>query len=216
MGPRHVQDRLGALRPDPLARRSGIARRHRASVRPLDRINAYASDLARGQIPAHPFVLMGQMNRADPTRSPPGTETVWAYTHVPHSPRGDVARGNHRSVDRPRRRRVRRSNGSSRGRARTRVPLTDHRATSPVTARTRSARRESRRRRARWRHDGVFPTARVPAGARARSSRDASARLVPRVGIGASRRRRPWRVRGEPARAALFSDRVRRTVSRSR
>jgi phytoene dehydrogenase-like protein len=57
----------------------------------LDRINAYASDLARGQIPAHPFVLMGQMNKADPTRSPPGTETVWAYTHVPHSPRGDAA-----------------------------------------------------------------------------------------------------------------------------
>ena len=34
---------------------------------------------------------MGQMNKADPTRSPPGTETVWAYTHVPHSPRGDAA-----------------------------------------------------------------------------------------------------------------------------
>jgi phytoene dehydrogenase-like protein len=35
-------------------------------------------------------VLIGQMNKADPTRSPPGTETVWAYTHVPHSPRGDA------------------------------------------------------------------------------------------------------------------------------
>jgi phytoene dehydrogenase-like protein len=56
----------------------------------MDRVNAYAADLARGQIPAHPFVLLGQMNKADPTRSPPGTETVWAYTHVPHSPRGDA------------------------------------------------------------------------------------------------------------------------------
>jgi phytoene dehydrogenase-like protein len=57
----------------------------------LERVTAYSADLARGQIPAHPFVLIGQMNKADPTRSPPGTETVWAYTHVPHSPRGDAA-----------------------------------------------------------------------------------------------------------------------------
>jgi phytoene dehydrogenase-like protein len=56
----------------------------------MDRVIAYAADLARKQIPAHPFVLIGQMNKADPTRSPPGTETVWAYTHVPHSPRGDA------------------------------------------------------------------------------------------------------------------------------
>jgi phytoene dehydrogenase-like protein len=57
----------------------------------LDRVTAYADDLACGRIPAHPFVLIGQMNKADPTRSPAGTETVWAYTHVPHEPRGDAA-----------------------------------------------------------------------------------------------------------------------------
>ena len=57
----------------------------------MERVTGYSADLARGQIPAHPFVLIGQMNKADPTRSPPGTETVWAYTHVPHSPRGDAA-----------------------------------------------------------------------------------------------------------------------------
>ncbi|HXY94662.1 MAG TPA: NAD(P)/FAD-dependent oxidoreductase [Acidimicrobiia bacterium] len=56
----------------------------------MDRVVAYAADLSRGEIPAHPFVLIGQMNKADPTRSPPGTETVWAYTHVPHEPRGDA------------------------------------------------------------------------------------------------------------------------------
>ena len=32
----------------------------------------------------------GQMNKADPTRSPAGTETVWAYTHVPLRVRGDA------------------------------------------------------------------------------------------------------------------------------
>lgn len=34
-------------------------------------------------IPARPFLLGGQMTTTDPTRSPAGTETVWAYTHVP-------------------------------------------------------------------------------------------------------------------------------------
>jgi phytoene dehydrogenase-like protein len=56
----------------------------------MDRITAYAADLAQDNIPARPFVLIGQMNKADPTRSPAGTETVWAYTHVPLQPRADA------------------------------------------------------------------------------------------------------------------------------
>ena len=32
-----------------------------------------------------PFVLAGQMTLADPTCSAPGTETLWAYTHLAHS-----------------------------------------------------------------------------------------------------------------------------------
>jgi phytoene dehydrogenase-like protein len=34
-------------------------------------------------IPAKPFMLAGQMTTTDPTRSPAGTESLWAYTHVP-------------------------------------------------------------------------------------------------------------------------------------
>jgi phytoene dehydrogenase-like protein len=34
-------------------------------------------------IPAAPFLLTGQMTTTDPTRSPAGTESMWAYTHVP-------------------------------------------------------------------------------------------------------------------------------------
>ena len=34
-------------------------------------------------IPAAPFMLAGQMSTTDPTRSPAGTEALWAYTHVP-------------------------------------------------------------------------------------------------------------------------------------
>src|SRR5690606_17922049 len=38
-------------------------------------------------VPAEPFLIAGQLTTADPGRSPPGTETVWAYTHLPRRPR---------------------------------------------------------------------------------------------------------------------------------
>jgi phytoene dehydrogenase-like protein len=41
------------------------------------------SQVAAGAVPAAPFLLAGQMTTADPTRSPAGTESMWAYTHVP-------------------------------------------------------------------------------------------------------------------------------------
>ncbi len=43
----------------------------------------YANDLEAGRVPAHPFVLLGQMTTTDPGRSPAGTESVWAYSHLP-------------------------------------------------------------------------------------------------------------------------------------
>lgn len=43
----------------------------------------FAADLSVGRAPQHPFVLFGQMTTADPSRSPAGTESAWAYTHVP-------------------------------------------------------------------------------------------------------------------------------------
>jgi phytoene dehydrogenase-like protein len=56
----------------------------------LDHLSEVAEQLATGRIPAKPFVLIGQMTTSDPTRSPPGTESVWGYTHVPHRPLGDA------------------------------------------------------------------------------------------------------------------------------
>ena len=41
------------------------------------------TQVAAGTVPTHPFMLAGQMSTTDPTRSPPGTESLWAYTHVP-------------------------------------------------------------------------------------------------------------------------------------
>ncbi|OLT11697.1 FAD-dependent oxidoreductase [Pseudonocardia sp. CNS-139] len=43
----------------------------------------WAADVETGVLPASPFVLMGQMTTTDPTRSPAGTESAWAYTHLP-------------------------------------------------------------------------------------------------------------------------------------
>jgi phytoene dehydrogenase-like protein len=43
----------------------------------------FAADLTVGRVPERPFLLFGQMTTSDPTRSPSGTESAWAYTHVP-------------------------------------------------------------------------------------------------------------------------------------
>jgi phytoene dehydrogenase-like protein len=42
------------------------------------------AQVAAGVVPRRPFLLGGQMTTADPSRSPSGTESLWAYTHVPH------------------------------------------------------------------------------------------------------------------------------------
>ncbi|WP_155371041.1 phytoene desaturase family protein [Catellatospora vulcania] len=61
-----------------------------------------AAAVAGGDDPPVPFVLMGQMSRADPTRSPAGTETAWAYTHLPYryASRGSDDAGIRAYVDR--------------------------------------------------------------------------------------------------------------------
>jgi phytoene dehydrogenase-like protein len=57
----------------------------------LAELTGYAADLSCRRLPARPFLLTGQMTTVDPTRSPPGTETFWAYTHVPQSAVADAA-----------------------------------------------------------------------------------------------------------------------------
>lgn len=44
----------------------------------------FGADLSAGRTPRTPFMLLGQMTLSDPTRSPAGTESLWAYTHLPH------------------------------------------------------------------------------------------------------------------------------------
>ena len=41
------------------------------------------AQVASGVVPDRPFLLTGQMTTSDASRSPAGTESFWAYTHVP-------------------------------------------------------------------------------------------------------------------------------------
>ena len=49
----------------------------------LNGLTTYAAALAKRELPGQPFLLLGQMTTSDPSRSPAGTESAWAYTHVP-------------------------------------------------------------------------------------------------------------------------------------
>jgi phytoene dehydrogenase-like protein len=60
-------------------------------VEDVDALSVSRSQIALGHIPARPFLLVGQQSMTDPTRMPAGTETLWAYTHLPREIRGDAA-----------------------------------------------------------------------------------------------------------------------------
>ena len=51
------------------------------------------SQVQAGAVPAKPFMLTGQMTSSDPTRSPAGTESFWAYAHVPQRTGSDAGDG---------------------------------------------------------------------------------------------------------------------------
>ena len=64
----------------------------------LDELTMTSAELTVGLVPTRPFVLLGQMTTADPTRSPAGTEAAWAYTHIPQRVRGDAASDGGRAI----------------------------------------------------------------------------------------------------------------------
>lgn len=49
----------------------------------MNGLTSYSASLTRGEIPEHPFIVLGQMSTADASRSPAGTESAWAYSHLP-------------------------------------------------------------------------------------------------------------------------------------
>lgn len=64
----------------------------------LEQMSEALSQVSARSVPAKPFMLAGQMSTADPTRSPAGTEALWAYTHVPQAVLGDAGEGGIRGV----------------------------------------------------------------------------------------------------------------------
>ena len=56
----------------------------------LKEISAGEAAVARGEHPERPFVLLAQQSLFDPTRSPEGKHTVWAYCHVPNGSTFDM------------------------------------------------------------------------------------------------------------------------------
>ena len=63
----------------------------------VDALTQTMAEIARGLVPAHPFLVAGQYALADPTRQPEGCETFWGYAHVPRErPRRRRRRGHRR------------------------------------------------------------------------------------------------------------------------
>ncbi|HET6295885.1 MAG TPA: NAD(P)/FAD-dependent oxidoreductase [Kribbella sp.] len=50
-----------------------------------------SADLDTGRLPSAPFLLIGQTTKSDPSRSPAGTEAVWAYSHLPRGIADDAS-----------------------------------------------------------------------------------------------------------------------------
>lgn len=59
----------------------------------MDELTCFTADIAMKRVPRVPFLILGQMTTADPSRSPTGTESAWAYTHVPQTISRDAAGG---------------------------------------------------------------------------------------------------------------------------
>jgi phytoene dehydrogenase-like protein len=64
----------------------------------VDELATFAAQIKGHTVPAAPLLLTGQMTATDPTRSPAGTESLWAYTHVPQQSRSDAGGAGIRGV----------------------------------------------------------------------------------------------------------------------
>ena len=49
----------------------------------VDDLARFTAQVRRGEMPEHPYLVIGQQSLLDSSRAPPGCHTLWAYTHVP-------------------------------------------------------------------------------------------------------------------------------------
>ncbi len=59
----------------------------------VEEVLTWQREMDAGAVPSRPFLLVGQMAAADPTRAPQGAESLWAYTHVPQQTTSDAGDG---------------------------------------------------------------------------------------------------------------------------
>ena len=112
----------------------------------------WVADLNTATVPDKPFILFGQMTTTDPSRSPSGTESAWAYTHLPRETNDDESADRlAAAVDRV-----------LRG-TRTRLRRPGRRENRPTALGSGRQRRELVRRRHQRRHRPAATTDRLPA-----------------------------------------------------
>lgn len=66
----------------------------------IEEIAAAERDIARGQVPERPFVLVAQQSLFDATRAPSGQHTLWAYCHVPFGCTADMSEAIEKQIER--------------------------------------------------------------------------------------------------------------------
>jgi phytoene dehydrogenase-like protein len=66
----------------------------------VDDLIAFTRQVRAGELPANPYLVIGQQSLADPSRAPPGGQTLWAYSHVPSRVEGGWAQHREAFADR--------------------------------------------------------------------------------------------------------------------
>jgi phytoene dehydrogenase-like protein len=61
---------------------------------------AFTRQVRRGELPANPYLVIGQQSLADPSRAPAGHHTLWAYSRVPPTMPGGWAKHRELFADR--------------------------------------------------------------------------------------------------------------------
>jgi phytoene dehydrogenase-like protein len=54
----------------------------------VDDLSRFTREARAGKLPERPYLVIGQQSIADPTRAPPGKQTLYCYSHVPSQVQG--------------------------------------------------------------------------------------------------------------------------------
>jgi phytoene dehydrogenase-like protein len=66
----------------------------------IDDLARFTKQVRAGELPEHPYLVIGQQSLADPTRAPAGKHTLWAYSRVPSALEGGWESARERFADR--------------------------------------------------------------------------------------------------------------------